>query len=140
VLLAAIADVGTHGALILLCPGLLLIGAGMGLCITPLTSIVMSNVPAHHAGAASGALSTMQQLGNALGVAVIGVVFFGALRHGYAHAMDLSLIGLAILLVAVAALTRILPSARAPRPAATPPAQAAKSLTPEVMEGASHAG
>jgi MFS family permease len=139
-LLAAIADVGTHGPLVLLCPGLLLIGAGMGLCITPLTSIVMSNVPAHHAGAASGALSTMQQLGNALGVAVIGVIFFGALRHSYADAMDLSLVALAILLVAVAALTRILPSAHSAPPAACAPSPGAKALTREVMEGATRGG
>jgi MFS family permease len=113
--LAAVLDVGTGGSLLPLVPGLLLIGAGMGLCITPLTSIVMSSLPVEQSGAATGALSTMQQLGNALGVAVIGVIFFGALRHGYAHAMELSLVDLAILLLAVAALTRILPSSRTSR-------------------------
>ena len=31
----------------------------------------------------------MQQIGNSIGVAVTGVIFFGALRHGYAHAFGL---------------------------------------------------
>jgi EmrB/QacA subfamily drug resistance transporter len=105
VLLAAVLDVGTGGSLALLVPGLVLIGAGMGLCVTPLTSIVMSTLPPQHAGAASGALSTVQQLGNALGVAVIGVIFFGAVRSGYARAFELSLAELAALLLVVAALT-----------------------------------
>ena len=61
-------------------PGLLLIGAGMGLGIAPLATIIMSGMKPEHAGAASGALSTMQNVGNALGVAIIGVIFFGALH------------------------------------------------------------
>jgi hypothetical protein len=55
-------------------------------------------------------LTTMQNVGNALGVAVTGVIFFGALNAGYARAFELALAELAILLVLVAALTRLLPS------------------------------
>ena len=51
----------------------------------------------------------MQQVGNAIGVAVTGVMFFGALDGGFAHAFELSLAQLAVLCVAVAALTRLLP-------------------------------
>jgi hypothetical protein len=58
-------------------------------------------------------MSTTQQVGNALGVAVTGVIFFGALPGGYGHAMVASLAELAVLLVAVAALTRLLPRPRA---------------------------
>jgi hypothetical protein len=43
----------------------------------------------------------MQQVGNALGVAVTGVIFFGALDHGFAHAFEVSLVQLAVLCVAV---------------------------------------
>jgi hypothetical protein len=57
----------------------------------------------------------MQQLGNALGVALTGVIFFGALRHGYAQALEVSLAELGILLLAVAALARILPAKPADR-------------------------
>ncbi len=111
VLLATVADVGTGGSVAALVPGLLLIGAGMGLAITPLATIIMSSVGPEQAGAASGALSTMQNVGNALGVAIIGVVFFGALHGGFASAFKLSLGVLAATLVGVAALTRLLPVA-----------------------------
>ena|SRR5215472_237922 len=108
-LLAAVAHQGTGGPVWLLAPGLLLIGAGQGLCITPLTATVLSHTDPQRAGAVSGVLSTMQQLGNALGVAVTGLVFFGALAGGYADAFARSLMELACLAVAVAALARILP-------------------------------
>ena len=83
-------------------PALLLVGGGMGLVITPLTSTVLASLEPSRAGAASGALSTMQQVGNAIGVAVTGVVFFGALGHGFAHAFELSLAALAVPVLAVA--------------------------------------
>ena len=113
-LLAAVAAIGTGGTVAPLVPGLLLVGAGMGLVITPLTTVVMGSLGPEQAGAASGGLSTMQNVGNALGVAVIGVIFFGAVGGGFAHAFELSAATLAVLLVAVAALTRLLP-APAPR-------------------------
>ncbi len=108
-LLAAVADVGVGGSVLALVPGLLAIGAGMGLLIVPLTTTILSSVPAEYAGAASGALTTMQNVGAALGVAITGVIFFGALHGGYAHALELSLAELAALLLAVAGLTRLLP-------------------------------
>jgi hypothetical protein len=78
--------------------------------IVPLTTTIMSAMGPEQAGAASGALSTVQNLGNAIGVAVTGAIFFGALHHGYAHAFELSLIQLAGLLLAVALLSRLLPA------------------------------
>jgi EmrB/QacA subfamily drug resistance transporter len=93
-----------------LLPGLLLVGAGMGLCITPLVTTVLSSVQPEHAGAASGVLSTVQQVGNALGVAVAGVLFFGALgTGGYVFAFEVTLIEFVILLLGVACLSRLLP-------------------------------
>jgi EmrB/QacA subfamily drug resistance transporter len=110
-LATSVAGVGTTGPVGLLAPALLLIGAGMGLVITPLTATVLGAVEPARAGAAAGALSTMQQVGNALGVAVTGVLFFGALHAGFAHAFEVSLVQLAVLCAAVAALTRLLPRA-----------------------------
>lgn len=112
-LLVGVAIAGSDGWLALLAPGLVLVGAGMGLCITALVTTVLSSVPQEYAGAASGTLSTVQQLGNALGVAVTGVLFFGALSGGYARAFELSLAEFAVLLVLVALLTRLLPAPRA---------------------------
>ena len=108
-LLAAVAEVGVGGSIAPLVPGLLVIGAGMGLVIAPLTTTILSGVDPQRAGAASGMLATTQNVGNALGVAVTGVIFFGALHGGYGHALQLSLAQLALLLVAAAALARLLP-------------------------------
>jgi MFS family permease len=112
-LLLVIAGLGVGGSVLWLAPGLLLVGGGMGLCLTALNTSVLAHATPQTAGAVSGAMSTTQQVGNALGVAVTGVIFFGALRGGYGHAMVLSLAELAALLVTAAALTRLLPRTRA---------------------------
>ncbi len=109
-LAATVAEIGTGRDVLLLTPGLLLVGAGMGLVLTPLTTTVLGSLPAMRAGAASGALSTMQNVGNALGVALIGVVFFNAAHVGYAHAFVLSTLVLAAFALALASLTRLLPA------------------------------
>jgi EmrB/QacA subfamily drug resistance transporter len=119
-LVAAVAGIGTSGSLALLVPGLALVGAGMGLVLTPLTSTVMAGLAAERAGAASGALSTMQQVGNALGVAVTGVIFFGAVGDGQAHAFQISVEQLGVLGLVVAALAWLLPA----------PARGARSGSP----------
>ena len=103
------ATVAAGGSIAALVPALLLIGAGMGMVITPLTTTVLASVPPEHAGAASGALSTMQQVGNAVGVAITGIIFFGAAKHGVPHAFELSLVQLAAVCGVAAGLTRLLP-------------------------------
>ena len=107
--LAAVAAVEVAGPVLLLTPGLLLAGAGMGLCIAPLTGVILAHVEPERAGAGSGLLSTVQQLGNSVGVAVIGIIFFGQLHVGYPHAFEVSLGALALLLVGVAGCARLLP-------------------------------
>lgn len=100
------------GPVAALIPGLLLLGAGQGLCITPLTTTVLSHADARTAGSVSGALATAQQVGNAIGVAVSGVVFYGLLARGYAVAYQWSVAEMAVLLLSVAALTRTIPRQR----------------------------
>jgi EmrB/QacA subfamily drug resistance transporter len=60
-------------------PALVLAGLGMGAVLAPLADIVLDRVPAQHAGSASGVFNTSLQLGASIGVAVIGVIFFGLL-------------------------------------------------------------
>ena len=108
-LLIAVAATGARGSIAALVPGLILVGAGMGLCITPLTTVVLAGTRPETAGMVSGTLSTMQQIGNSVGVAVTGVIFFGAVPHGYAHAFGLSVMALGLMLLAVAGLSRLLP-------------------------------
>ena len=98
--------IGVSGSSLLLVPGLALEGAGMGLVMAPLAAAVLAGLPARDASAAAGVLVTVQQFANALGVALIGLVFFGVLGHAprpasYASAFDMSLdclIGLAAML------------------------------------------
>jgi EmrB/QacA subfamily drug resistance transporter len=104
-MLLVVARWGVGGPLALLFPGLFLLGAGQGLCITPLTTTVLSHADARTAGSVSGALSTAQQVGNAIGVAVSGVIFYGLLDHGYRAAFGWSVAQMGCLLLAVAALT-----------------------------------
>jgi hypothetical protein len=62
-----------------LIPALLFSGLGMGCIIAPITNIILASIHHGDAGSASGVLTTTQQVGGALGVAVIGVIFFGLL-------------------------------------------------------------
>jgi len=62
-----------------LAPELVAAGLGLGAVIAPLADIVLDRVPAQHAGSASGVFNTGLQLGNSIGIAVIGVIFFGLL-------------------------------------------------------------
>jgi len=107
-LLGAVAEHGVGGSLVDLFPGLALAGFGMGIALTALIDAAMGNVDPANAGAVSGVLSTAQQVGNALGVAVVGMVFFGAVDGGYAHALELSLAVLAGTTAAVALLGTLL--------------------------------
>ncbi|TLQ45384.1 MFS transporter [Streptomyces marianii] len=55
---------------------LVIMGLGMGLIVAPLTDAVLSEVPREHAGSASGLINTTGQMGNALGLGLVSVVFF----------------------------------------------------------------
>jgi EmrB/QacA subfamily drug resistance transporter len=65
---------------------LLVYGIGMGMIFVPLFDIIMGEVRDHEVGSASGILESLQQLGSALGVAVLGTVFFAVLGRGQAFA------------------------------------------------------
>jgi len=75
----AIQHFGVHTNPWEIVPGLLPIGVGMGLIMMPVFAVVLNDVDHNHAGSASGVLNAVQQLGGAIGVAAIGVVFFGQL-------------------------------------------------------------
>jgi MFS family permease len=69
---------------------MLLFGVGAGLSFTPLTVMILSGVQRQEAGAASGLLQAMQQVGGALGVAILvtrfGIVSREAVRHPLVNA------------------------------------------------------
>ena len=61
---------------------LFIYGIGVGLATAQLTSIVLSDIPPERSGLASGANSTMRQIGSALGIAILGTVLFTSLGNG----------------------------------------------------------
>ena len=77
--------------------------------LAPLAVTVLARVTPQHAGAAAGVLSTVQQVGNALGVALLGIVFYGALGGGVPHAFRGCLIFLIVVELVLAALVQLLP-------------------------------
>jgi MFS family permease len=60
-------------------PAMACAGAGMGLVIAPLADIILAGVERRDAGAASGVINTAFQVGNALGIAIIGAIFVAML-------------------------------------------------------------
>jgi len=75
-LVATIHLAGASPGVIEFVPAMLLSGLGFGLFVPPVIDLVLANVQRERAGAASGALATSQQVGGAIGVALIGVLFF----------------------------------------------------------------
>jgi EmrB/QacA subfamily drug resistance transporter len=75
----------TSGYLSLVGP-LLVFGLGNGLAFVPLTTTSLDNVDPADAGAASGLINVMQQVGGSLGLAVLVTIFGTASKHAAAHA------------------------------------------------------
>ncbi|WP_020672336.1 MFS transporter [Amycolatopsis nigrescens] len=67
---------------------LVVAGIGFGLVVAPMIDLILTDVPVEDAGSASGLLNTTQQLGMALGVALVGLVFFAQLDHFSGEGVD----------------------------------------------------
>lgn len=65
-----------------LIPSLVLLGIGCGFFMTPLLNTVLGSVPGQDSGTASGMITTIQQIGSAFGIAVVGILFFGRVNAG----------------------------------------------------------
>lgn len=100
---------------VLLGAALLVAGLGMGMIVGPLSPIALSRVDVRHAGSASGLLKSSQQVGAAIGAALIGAIFFApsgsgvdasATRHALVPATLAMLAGLAIVMLQSLAFTR----------------------------------
>jgi EmrB/QacA subfamily drug resistance transporter len=92
-----------------LLPGLALVGLGMGLAVAPLFDVVLAAVTDRETGSASGVLNALQQLATALGVAVLGTIFFDAAAAGLNHALELTTWVEVGSLVALLAVSPLLP-------------------------------
>lgn len=115
--LVVLAHTGMHVTSWDLVGPLLLWGIGLGLVIAPLFDFVLAALNEDEVGSGSGVLNALQQLGIAIGVAIIGTVFFSILNShadatghpGYLAGFERSLqVGLGIT-AAVCLLTFLLP-------------------------------
>ncbi|GLX37997.1 MFS transporter [Streptomyces roseochromogenus] len=99
---------------------LVVMGLGMGLIVAPLTDTVLSQVPREHAGSASGLINTTGQMGNALGLGLTSVVFFGVLDDDmiygppYVEAFRSALWWVVAVLVLIFAVMFLLPRKQVP--------------------------
>jgi hypothetical protein len=94
-----------------LLPALVWLGAAQGAVNTPLVNLAMGLVDDRQAGMAAGVVSTLQQVGAALGVSAAGMLYGGALeayaeasaaeRHAQAFASAMQFNVAAILIAAV---------------------------------------
>lgn len=91
---------------------MVLIGAGQGMTLSPLTAAGIMGVPTQDAGAASGVVNVAHQLGNSLGLAVL-VALAGAapLAQRVTTALTASSVMLALALLLMARAGRTAPSA-----------------------------
>ncbi|MDI2127962.1 MFS transporter [Yinghuangia seranimata] len=81
-------------------PGLLMIGLGLGIMLTPSVNVVQSSFREEQQGEISGLSRSVSNLGSSLGTAIAGTILVAGLtKHAYAAAMitlaALALIGLA---------------------------------------------
>lgn len=95
-----------------------LYGIGRGIVTAPLYNTVLSGVPRKDSGAASGVTSTMPQLANSIGIALIGAVVFavipksGATPADYAHGFVVSSMINLVLLGVAGGLICLIPTSR----------------------------
>jgi EmrB/QacA subfamily drug resistance transporter len=86
-LIGLVVTIGTAGSAIgvwTMAPALVVMGTGMGMTMAPFFDIVLAGVSPAESGSASGTLTAAQQVGGALGIAVLGTVFFSRVEHGAA--------------------------------------------------------
>ena len=105
-------------------PGLVVTGAGFGLMVAPIGMFTVAAVPVEQAGSASGLFNTTTQLANALGIAVLGTLFFEVVSRQrstvpaelFGPAFEVVLFAVAALMVLAYAAARALPEAAPAEP------------------------
>jgi EmrB/QacA subfamily drug resistance transporter len=75
--LFSFSGIAVHSSYLELLPGFMLLGIGIAMTMSPMTSTAMNAVAVEKAGVASGVLSMFRMVGGCLGVAVTGAIFQG---------------------------------------------------------------
>lgn len=100
-------------------PGLVVTGAGFGLMVAPIGMFTIAEVPVEQAGSASGLFNTTTQLANAIGIALLGTLFFEVVSRQrevlpadlFGPAFQVVLLAVAVLMAVAALAAKALPAA-----------------------------
>src|SRR5215217_1834001 len=112
-----LALVGASSRVVAFAPGLLLIGLGLGIMLTPSVNVVQSSFPEQLQSEISGLSRSVSNLGSSFGTAIAGTILVSDLASGNTSYV-LAMIALAVLaLIGLAAAIR-LPGTRGPDRAA----------------------
>ncbi|GAA5051428.1 MFS transporter [Streptomyces similanensis] len=106
--MAAMLPLTAHTPVWLVLVLLLPLSVGGALAVPALTALLIDAVPAERAGTASGLLNALRQTGGALAVALFGGLLVGADDGFSLPGMRLGLLAVAAVLLATAALARVL--------------------------------
>ena len=82
---------------------LLVFGIGQAMVMAPLYGLVLTKVPPAHAGSGGGVMSTVQQIGNGCGVAVIGAVYYAVQATDSPRTALLAALGILTIAIATTA-------------------------------------
>jgi MFS family permease len=119
-----LALVGASSRVVAFAPGLLLIGIGLGVMLTPSVNVVQSAFGEEQQGEISGLSRSVSNLGSTFGTAIAGTILVSDLASGNGTYVAAMLVLVAFAVVGLVAAIR-LPGAARPAPATPRPAAAA---------------
>jgi MFS family permease len=120
-----LALVGASSRVIAFAPGLLLIGLGLGVMLTPSVNVVQSSFPDRLQGEISGLSRSVSNLGSSFGTAIAGTILVADLASGNTSYV------LAMVVLAVVALAGLAAATLLPADAGAPPGADASPAAPE---------
>jgi MFS family permease len=106
-----LALVGASSRVVAFAPGLLLIGLGLGVMLTPSVNVVQSSFPEQLQGEISGLSRSVSNLGSSFGTAIAGTILVSGLASGNTSYV-LAMASLAVLALIGLAAAVLLPSKR----------------------------
>jgi predicted MFS family arabinose efflux permease len=104
-----LALVGASSRVVAFAPGLLLIGLGLGVMLTPSVNVVQSSFPEQAQAEISGLSRSVSNLGSSLGTAIAGTILVSDLASGNTSYVAAMVVLAAVALVGLAAAV-LLPS------------------------------